>query len=357
MKIFSLFLPQFYETQENDEWWGKGFTEWVNVKNAKPLYRGHVQPIHPLNNNYYCLDDKKTMEWQTQLMHKYGLSGFIYYHYYFEGKLLLGKPAENLLKWKDIDQEFFFCWANHTWYRSWEGNRTVLQKMTYGGEESWKKHFEYLLPFFNDDRYTKVENKPIFMIYDVSFPEMEAMIAFFDEECRKNGFDGIKVIRECTNYGIVDKELQLGNDDYIYMTNPAVARGEIDGRKNVVAHYWERLKFKLNQRGLYNKVQRYDGDEFYDVMINKDEYYQQKRVIPGIFFEWDNTSRHKQRGYIISHVSKDKFMAYMDKIKDADFAVVNAWNEWCEKMILEPTQEEGYQNLEWIKEWVEKTNK
>ncbi|MFN2939249.1 glycoside hydrolase family 99-like domain-containing protein [Lachnospiraceae bacterium YH-ros2226] len=351
MKIYSLFLPQFYETKENDEWWGKGFTEWVNVKNAKPLFNGHKQPKHPLNNNYYCMLDKSTVEWQTSLMHKYGISGLVYYHYYFDGKLLLEKPAENLLKWKDIDQEFFFCWANHTWYRSWEGKKTILQAQTYGTTASWKHHFEYLLPFFKDPRYTKIDNRPLFMIYDVTFPELEEMINYFDVECKKNGFNGIKIIRECTSYQSVDRQLLLKNDDYIFMSSPAVARVKMDTDKIKLLYYWDRIKYRLCQRGIIKKVQTYRGNDLYDVMISQNQYFTNKRIIPGIFFEWDNTSRHKQRGYIISHVEKAKFMQYMSKIKNADFAIVNAWNEWCEDMILEPTEEDGYRNLEWIKEF------
>ena len=104
MKIFSFFLPQFHSIPENDDWWGKGFTEWTNVKSAKPLYYGHEQPQVPLNDNYYNLLKRETVEWQTKLMHEYHLDGMIYYHYYFKGKMLLEKPAENLLKWKDINQ-------------------------------------------------------------------------------------------------------------------------------------------------------------------------------------------------------------------------------------------------------------
>ena len=132
MKKFAFFLPQFHEIPENDKWWGKGFTEWTNVKNARSLFKGHVQPKHPLNDNYYNLLDKSTVEWQTKLMNQYGIDGFIYYHYYFTGKLLLEKPAENLLKWKDIPQNFFFCWANHTWNRSWEGKTDILLEQKYG---------------------------------------------------------------------------------------------------------------------------------------------------------------------------------------------------------------------------------
>ena len=112
MKKFAIFLPQFHEIEENNKWWGKGFTEWTNVRNAKPLYKGHEQPKQPLNGDYYNLLEKETVRKQTQLLNEYGLDGFVYYHYYFCGKKIMEKPAENLLKWKDIDQKFFFCWAN-----------------------------------------------------------------------------------------------------------------------------------------------------------------------------------------------------------------------------------------------------
>ena len=108
MKKFAFYLPQFHEVEENDKWWGKGFTEWVNVKKAQPLYKGHVQPKVPENQNYYNLLDKSTVEWQTELMKNYNVDGLIYYHYYFTGKKLLEKPAENLLKWKEINQPFFW---------------------------------------------------------------------------------------------------------------------------------------------------------------------------------------------------------------------------------------------------------
>ena len=135
------------------------------------------------------------------------------------------------------------------------------------------------------------------------------------------------------------------------VTIPRLARVKMDTDKIKLLYYWDRIKYRLCQRGIIKKVQTYRGNDLYDVMISQNQYFTNKRIIPGIFFEWDNTSRHKQRGYIISHVEKAKFMQYMSKIKNADFAIVNAWNEWCEDMILEPTEEDGYRNLEWIKEF------
>ena len=122
MKKFAYYLPQFHEIEENNRWWGKGFTEWVNVKKAQPLFKGHKQPIIPLNKNYYNLENPNILVWQANLAKKYGVDGFIFYNYYFCGKKLLEKPAKILLKNNNIPMKFFFCWANHSWFRSWEGS-------------------------------------------------------------------------------------------------------------------------------------------------------------------------------------------------------------------------------------------
>ena len=121
-KIISMYLPQFHRVKENDEWWGEGFTEWTAVKQADSLFDGHYQPRIPLNGNYYDLLDKETMQWQADLMKKYGIDGQCIYHYWFkEGRQILEKPAQNLLKWTDIDMPFCFCWANESWARTWSG--------------------------------------------------------------------------------------------------------------------------------------------------------------------------------------------------------------------------------------------
>lgn len=358
MKIFALYLPQYHEIPENNKWWGKGFTEWVNVKKAKPLFKGHVQPKHPLNNNYYNLLNKDTVVWQTDLMKKHGISGMIYYHYYFNGKLLLEKPAENLLQWKDIDQPFFFCWANRTWFRSWEGSRKVLIEQTYGNKDAWRKHFEYLLPFFKDDRYEKVDNKPVFMLYDSRIQEKQDMFRAFDTWCKEAGFDGLYLIEEC--YSIPDamlyseEEKNNGISTSYFLAEPLVGKELWIRRHGVASDYWNRLLNKMNQKGIVHHLFQYSGDDIMKLLIRKQPH--DKKIVPGIFFEWDNTPRHGERGYIINPPSKTTFFNYMNSIKYSDYAVINAWNEWCEGMMLEPSEENGYRYLKWIKEWQDKEN-
>ena len=358
MKVFAIYLPQFHEIPENNAWWGKGFTEWTNVKAAKPIFKGHIQPIAPLNDNYYNLLDKETVEWQTQLMKSYGISGMIYYHYYFEGKKLLEKPAENLLNWTDVDQPFFFCWANHSWNRAWKGSREVILEQTYGDRKAWKAHFEYLLPFFKDPRYEKKDNKPLFMIYNTDFSEKNEMLECFDMWCRENGFDGIYSIELCktvTNNALAAFESNMSPiTQKCFLTEPAVGSLLTYPFDKLYQRIILKLKTVLRAKGILRTVQVYDGDKIYKTMIEKEPHGD--KYIRGMFFGWDNTPRHSFRGYIISPPSKDVFMQYADMVKDDEYVFINAWNEWAEGMILEPTEHNGHKYLEWIKEWSDKNH-
>ncbi len=225
MKVLAMYLPQFHRVKENDEWWGEGFTEWVSVKDAEPFFDGHYQPRIPQDQNYYDLMDKDTMVWQSSLMKKYKIDGVCMYHYWFKhGRQILEKPAQNLLQWKEIDMPFCFCWANETWARSWsriqnknvwsavreqdknEDKNGILLEQDYGNEAQWRQHFEYLLPFFKDERYIKVEDKPLFLIYKESeiscLPEM---LECWKKLAEMNGLKGIYIIGAGEN---TDKDME-----------------------------------------------------------------------------------------------------------------------------------------------------
>ena len=361
MKIFAFYLPQFHEIEENNKWWGHGFTEWTNVKQAKPLYKGHQQPKHPLNDNYYDLMNKETVITQTTMMKQYGLTGFIYYHYYFKGRLILEKPAENLLKWTDIDQPFFFCWANHDWNRSWDGKKEILIKQEYGDNDDWEAHFQYLLPFFMDKRYEKKDNMPVFMLFKTEFSEKEKMFEYFNSRCIEYGFNGIYLIE---TYEGKRHNRSIENDFEQYLRSRTDITKAVHTREPVTStlaynYYLSTDLFNKLKRKLFstffhllgkNYVYKLDGNKIYKYMICKSA---QLDAIHGLFFEWDNTPRHKGRGYVITPPTKELFMQYMDCIKDNEYLFINAWNEWAEGMMLEPTSECGYRYLEWIKEWVD----
>ncbi len=352
MKIFAYYLPQFHCIPENDKWWGKGFTEWTNVKKAQPLFKGHKQPKEPLGDNYYSLDNIDTMKWQSNLLRKYKIDGLIFYHYYFQGKKLLEKPVEMFLKHQEIKIDYFFCWANHDWYRSWEGSKELLLEQTYGSKKDWDEHFNYLLSFFKDKRYQKKNNKPLLMVFNSDFEEKKEMFDYFDRRCKENGFAGISIIEKFESYDLKKKNVfmeKISNQtDFIHLREPG---SSLNSYKSNVINFPKRVYLEFSRRYLGN-VKVYDGNKLLKIMTKskiKDD-----RVVRGLFFEWDNTPRHSKRGYVITPPNKNVFLEFMDSIEENEFLFINAWNEWCEGMILEPTKENGYKYLEWIKEWREK---
>lgn len=353
MRLFAFYLPQFHETEENNEWWGKGFTEWTHVNAAKPIFKGHLQPIVPKDKNYYNLMDKKTVEWQTELMKSHGIDGMAYYHYYFCGKKLLNKPAENLLKWTDIDQPFFFCWANHSWYKAVDGVKNLLIEQRYGSKEEWEAHLQYLLPFFKDTRYEKKDNKPVFMIYDGNFPEKQEMLDFFNTRLKEEGFDGIYVIETfsggTTKQQYIDFKDNLSSvTELAYIRQPSVAvHMEMENVKRSPKRISNKIFRTLSEKGKISWVDKYSGSRLFNIMM-KDKY-EEDNICHGLFFSWDNTPRHGVRGYIITPPKKEEFFRYARTIKDDEFVFINAWNEWAEGMMLEPTEHEGLKYLSWIK--------
>ncbi len=200
-KIFALYLPQFYETKENNAWWGKGYTDWTAVKKSRPLYDGHYQPQIPLRENFYDLTEVSNIRNQAQTARKYGVDGFCIYHYWSKGQLLMEKPTELLLQNQDIDIEYFLSWANHDFKRTWfDGDGSYLRKQEYGDDEDIRSHYAYLSQFFKDPRYSKIDNCPVLKIFDVrSIPQFERMMAIWTGLAKKDGFDGIYLIaKKCT---------------------------------------------------------------------------------------------------------------------------------------------------------------
>lgn len=347
MKILALHLPQFHRTKENDKWWGEGYTEWTCVKKAKPIYKDHVQPIKPLNDYYYDLTDSNAINWQATIAKQYGLSGFVYYHYWYSGKQMLEKPCEILLEHKEIDIEYCFCWANHPWTRAWDGKEhLILQAQTYGEKEDWEHHFNYFINFFNDKRYIKIENKPVLFIYNSSaIPEYNKMIEYWDFCAKKHGYDGVYII-QFINSKNVDK---FGERvDAVFEDEPLYsARFEIP------------MLYKA-ERWFVRKIGRPDY-LFYEYLwkkiINKNRTYGGTPVVRGAFCSFDNSPRKGKRGpTIVRGASPELFMKYLDCLvrtnrtdQSEELLVINAWNEWGETAMLEPSDKYGYGYLEALK--------
>lgn len=342
-KVYAIYLPQFHRVKENDLWWGEGFTEWETVKNAKPFFEGHKQPLQPLY--YYDLLDKRVMQEQADYMHQYGIDGMCFYHYYFEnGKKILEKPAENLLKWSDINMPFCFYWANESWVRSWSNvtgncwseiyeNSTeqngvgILLRQNYGGKQEWEEHFKYMLPFFRDERYLKKDGRPIFIIYEPDDIKcLEDMKQCWDNLIIQAGFPGIYYIGKGDDKNILDAVLRQG---------PQAA----------MQH-----KFFQNDKGIRSLLE-YD-DVWNNILAFQSS--EKKEYLCG-FPGYDDTPRHGRNGTVVTGATPQKFRNYMIRLllksyrNKCDFLFLNAWNEWGEGMYLEPEKEWGYQYLEAIR--------
>ena len=345
MKVLALNLPQFHEVAENNEWWGKGFTEWTNVKKAKPLYKGHVQPMVPLEG-YYDLSKVEAINHQAELAKAYGVYGFVYFHYWYEGRKMLEKPCEILLENKQININYCFCWANHSWTRSWDGKeQEVLLEQTYGAETDWDAHIQYLLPFFKDERYIKQNNQPVLFIYNSSvIPHVNEMVAYWENILRCEGFDGLYIVEyistKCTKPHIANSKA-VYEDEPLYtlrfQTNPLQKAYRVIQKKRKRTEYQ-------------------NFDKIYKMLLKKNRTYGNREIIQGAFPAWDNTPRRGNRGaMVVKGATPEKFEKYLRELVEADrknsskeFIVINAWNEWGEGAILEPSQKDGFKYLETI---------
>lgn len=372
MKIIAYYLPQFHNIPENDEWWGAGFTEWTNVKKAKPIYEGHIQPRKPLNGNYYNLLDDNVKIWQANLAKKYGVYGFCYYHYWFNGHMLLEKPMEQMLANKDVDIPFCICWANEPWTKAWVGDeRKLLIAQKYGGKEEWKQHFEYLLPFFEDDRYILKDGKPLFAFFRPNIvPCIKEMLDYWNELAIESGLPGICFAYiggdydwdNCkeADYFDYDVEFQPGYATHWLNSNENIIISKIKKARRLVAG-WAGKKFGVD---LYRfgsaKYKKLKGENIGDYDKIWTEIASAKPVrdnsIPGAFVRWDNTPRYGESGQVIMG-TPEKFGKYLTKqIKNArenyneDMIFMYAWNEWAEGGFLEPDEYDRYGYLEAIHE-------
>lgn len=356
MKIITFYLPQFHTFPENDEWWGKGFTEWTNVKAAQPLFKGHVQPKVPLDSNYYNLLDVETIRWQTTLAKKYGIYGFCWYHYWFDGKMLMEKPMEIMLEDKTIDFPFCICWANENWTKAWaKKERTVLISQTYGEEADWRAHFNYLLRFFIDERYIKIDNKPLIVIYRPELIKpLRNMMEVWNTLAIENGFSGIKLAYQQIFYNhLKDRTGDLF--DYGIEYQPGFVK--VKQRRSFPVIRRKILhevvsKLKLPQKRFSTIY--YDYDDTWKKII--DIKPRDGKMIPGAYVNWDNTPRYKKHASLDIGYSKEKFQKYLSiQIKRAkevyhkDMLFLFAWNEWGEGGYLEPDENEKYDRLEAVR--------
>lgn len=344
-KVIAFYLPQYHEICENNEWWGEGFTEWTNVKKGKPLYKNHYQPKIPYQNNYYCLLDKGVQEWQSKLALECGIYGFCYYHYWFYGKMLLEKPMEKMLANPEIKINFCISWANEPWTKTWTGkDKEVLMQQRYGDFEEWEKHLQYLLPFFQDQRYILKENKPVFMLYRAeNITNCNEMINYWNIRLKEYGFSGIYIIETLTGW---QRKEKIDNSSGLAVMEPMHCFDEDLNLTEKIIHALIK-RMKLYHFHIYNI---YSYDKIWKKLLRK-KINTKKDAFYGAFLDWDNTARKGKKSISIKGFTTDKFEKYFSEIyrksckENKEFLFFNAWNEWSEGTYLEPDDKYEYENL------------
>ena len=372
VKTIAFYLPQFHTIPENDMAYGKGFTEWTNTKKAKPLFEGHLQPKTPLNENYYCLLDDGVMQSQAELAKKYGIYGFCYYHYWFNGKKLLEKPIEKMLADKSIDIPFCLCWANENWTKRWDGgNNEIIVEQSYGDLEDIDKHIDYLSEYFSDERYIKIDGKPVFIIYRPEIiPNLIDYVDRIRDRVNKKGYPGLILMSQFPQFYFENKSLDLF-DNFIQFQPLFVTAHNPNSYKNRFKRRIKNLLILLGMRETVQRIKNISEEKNKDnnlIIRSFDKDWKRilnykvkdRRLIAGAFPNWDNTPR-KLNGVLYVGSTPEKFEKYMHELKtkvekeyESDFIFLNAWNEWAEGAILEPDTHYEYRYLEALKNAIDK---
>lgn len=349
-KMIALYLPQYHPIPENDEWYGKGFTEWTNVAKAKPLFKNHYQPHVPADLGFYDLRLQETRREQAKMAETYGVDAFCYWNYWFGNKRqLLEMPIWEVFKDKEIKLPFCLAWANHSWEKKmWDknGNNTLLMEQLYLGEEDYKNYFYTMLPLFKDDRYFKVGDKCFFVIYNpLGSDEIPNFIKLWRKLAEKEGLGGFYFVAKDSACRMKEKIINLGFDA-VYDDNTFNIHHELPLLKKLCLYF---------QREILKYPTVFQYKDAVNYMVTQDAY--KSDVIPCIAPNWDHSPRSGKNA-ILLHDCKPKYFAkaiakaidaVKNKKEEEQLIMIKSWNEWGEGNHLEPDLKYGLGYLEAIK--------
>lgn len=344
-RILAYYLPQFHPIPENDEWWGKGFTEWTNVARARKLFPGHDQPHIPADLGFYDLRLPEVREQQASLARKAGIEGFCYYEYWFgNGRRLLNRPFDEVVASGKPDFPFCLAWANHSWYKKrWDpkakGSDELLIEQRYLGEDDYIEHFNSLLPAFRDKRYVKVNGKLFYIVYDaLHFDDVATFIKVWRRLARENGL--VDFFFVATDFNSEHyAELKAKGFDATHNVDHL----NIYHKSSIFNKVWLAFTRKCLRLPM---VYRYKDSIKY--MLN--ESCRQRDVIPVVAPNWDHTPRSGAKGMVMTGAEPKYFKRLvkkaLDMVKDKPaeerIIVVKSWNEWGEGNYMEPDLEFGH---------------
>jgi lipopolysaccharide biosynthesis protein len=349
VRLIAFFLPQFHPTPENDQWWGKGFTEWRSVVQARPLFRGHYQPHLPADLGFYDLRLPEVRDAQAALARQYGIFGFCYYHYWFNGRRLLGRPLDDVLASGRPDFPFCVCWANEDWTRAWDGRSGErLIGHQYSPEDD-RRHVRWLARAFEDERYIRVDGKPLFLVYRARLlPDPLRTTDLWREEAQRLGIGELFLAAVESLSDERGDPSPLGFDAAVEF-QPDWKRLGTPLRRG---RHWDALRALGVSNRAYRQHRIYDYEAVVQGMLEKPSpsYARFSCVTPS----WDNTPRRNADGVVLKGSAPGLYARWLGAAAgealsgapERALVFINAWNEWGEGNHLEPSQRWGRAYLE-----------
>ncbi|NQU86211.1 MAG: glycoside hydrolase family 99-like domain-containing protein [Mariniphaga sp.] len=367
VRVIAFYLPQYHPIPENNEWWGKGFTEWTNVAKAKPLFRGHYQPKIPRDLGFYDLRLPDIKEEQAKLAREAGIEGFAYWHYWFgNGKRLLERPFNEVLNSGKPDFPFCLAWANHSWSnKTWKKEfskkqgKVVIQEQLYPGIQDYTDHFYSVLDAFRDSRYITVDGKPLFFIFDPKFKDISVFIETWRDLAIKNGLKGIHFVGQYFKQREKKYKSYSSKTSTTDTTNSELAPYFSKGLDAINLH--GNIKAEFIRKGYFRKMVNYVLTNFTPLHVY-DIYDQQKindrifgkedsldNVYPTILPNWDRTARFGNQAAIYINSTPEVFKEHIEdalrlvKHKTSQHKIIflKSWNEWGEGNYVEPCLKYG----------------
>jgi hypothetical protein len=359
-RVIAFYLPQFHPIPENDEWWGKGFTEWTNVAKAKPLFRGHYQPKIPTDLGFYDLRLSEIREEQANLAKEAGIEGFAYWHYWFgNGKKLLERPFNEVLESGKPDFPFCLAWANHTWsnktwkkdYSRKKGNE-IIQEQLYPGKDDYINHFYSVLKAFKDPRYITVDGKPLFFIFDIKFDDISCFIETWRELALQNGLKGIHFVGQCfkmrrknikdTNKNIMDDYMSEYSIYFDKGLDALNLHGNIRAEFINKGYYRKIINYIITNFTPFKVIDKYDQSKINNYSFGKEDL--NDKIYPTILSNWDRTARAGNKVPIYINSTPNVFKKHIidalklveNKPDEHKIIFLKSWNEWGEGNYVEP---------------------
>lgn len=341
-RLITFYLPQYHPTKANDNFWGKGFTEWTNVTKAKPMFPGHLQPKLPSLLGFYDLRIPEIRQMQADLASTYGIEGFCYWHYWFgDGERTLERVFQEVLSSNKPDFPFCLAWANESWTGKWHGlDDKYIFKQKYLGKRDFKNHFYNVLPAFKDSRYLTIEGRPIFLVYRPKAiePEPKMFVDIWQNLAVKEGLKDIYFIGVTEDWNPMEHGF-----------NKIVSNAPNWNHSSTNLHNILIKKANINLPELYSYKRL--------VQSEKIRYYKEYEL-PVVVTNWDNTPRAGKRGKILLNSSPSLYKEWLnysiETISNRKFEdriiFIKSWNEWAEGNYLEPDRNLGLKMLEATKQ-------